>query len=72
MNFTAVAHLTESGDPTATLFTNDTVPTAAGQRRLTVRHVAAEAPRRGTAGWEPYLPPRRGLQGRPLPPSDPN
>jgi len=25
-----------------------------------------------TAGWEPYLPPRRGLQGRPLPPSDPN
>lgn len=25
-----------------------------------------------TAGWEPYLPPHRGLQGRPLPPGDPN
>ena len=41
VNYTAVAHLTESGDPTATLFTNDTAPTAAGQGRLTVRHVAA-------------------------------
>ncbi|MFF2369185.1 DUF4397 domain-containing protein [Agromyces sp. NPDC058110] len=41
MNYTAVAHLTEAGDPTATLFTNDTAPTAAGQGRLTVRHVAA-------------------------------
>ena len=41
VNYTAAAHLTESGDPTATLFTNDTAPTAAGQGRLTVRHVAA-------------------------------
>jgi len=41
VNYTAVAHLTASGDPTATLFTNDTAPTAAGQGRLTVRHVAA-------------------------------
>ena len=40
-NYTAVAHLDASGDPTATLFTNDTKPTAAGQGRLTVRHVAA-------------------------------
>jgi hypothetical protein len=41
MNYTAVAHLTEAGENTATLFTNDTAPIAAGQGRLTVRHVAA-------------------------------
>ncbi|GAA1764731.1 DUF4397 domain-containing protein [Agromyces humatus] len=41
MNYTAVAHLTEAGEPTATLFTNDTAQTAAGEGRLTVRHVAA-------------------------------
>ncbi|WP_309133914.1 DUF4397 domain-containing protein [Cellulomonas sp.] len=40
-SYTAVAHLDASGNPTATLFTNDTTPTAAGQGRLTVRHVAA-------------------------------
>ena len=40
-NYTAVAHLTEAGDPTATLFTNDIAQTAAGEGRLTVRHVAA-------------------------------
>lgn len=40
-NYTAVAHLEENGDPTATLFTNDTSKTEAGQGRLTVRHVAA-------------------------------
>lgn len=40
-NYTAVAHLDASGQPTATLFTNDTSTTAAGQGRLTVRHVAA-------------------------------
>lgn len=40
-NYTAVAHLDEAGSPTATLFTNDTSATAAGQGRLTVRHVAA-------------------------------
>jgi len=40
-NYTAVAHLDASGSPTATLFTNDTAPTAAGEGRLTVRHVAA-------------------------------
>ncbi|MCC2317100.1 DUF4397 domain-containing protein [Cellulomonas chengniuliangii] len=40
-NYTAVAHLDTAGSPTATLFTNDTSPTAAGQGRLTVRHVAA-------------------------------
>ena len=40
-NYTAVAHLKANGDPTATLFTNDTSKTDAGQGRLTVRHVAA-------------------------------
>ena len=40
-NYTAVAHLNENGDPTATLFTNDTSKTDAGQGRLTVRHTAA-------------------------------
>lgn len=40
-SYTAVAHLDAAGSPTATLFTNDTSTTAAGQGRLTVRHVAA-------------------------------
>lgn len=40
-NYTAVAHLNEAGEPTATLFTNDIAQTAAGEGRLTVRHVAA-------------------------------
>lgn len=40
-SYTAVAHLTEAGAPTASLFTNDISPTAAGEGRLTVRHVAA-------------------------------
>lgn len=40
-NYTAVAHLTEAGDPGLNLFTNDTSATGAGEARLTVRHVAA-------------------------------
>jgi hypothetical protein len=40
-SYTAVAHLDAAGAPTATLFTNDTSTVAAGQGRLTVRHVAA-------------------------------
>ncbi|MCR2801189.1 DUF4397 domain-containing protein [Microbacterium sp. zg-Y818] len=40
-SYTAVAHLTEAGEPSATLFTNDTAATAPGDGRLTVRHVAA-------------------------------
>jgi hypothetical protein len=40
-SYTAVAHLTPAGAPTATLFTNDISTTAPGQGRLTVRHVAA-------------------------------
>lgn len=41
MNYTAVAFLDEAGTPTAALFTNDTSDIAAGEGRLTVRHVAA-------------------------------
>ena len=41
VNYTAVAHLNEGGDPTVTPFVNDTAATAAGEGRLTVRHVAA-------------------------------
>jgi hypothetical protein len=40
-DYTAVAHLDADAQPTATLFTNDTSSTAAGEGRLTVRHVAA-------------------------------
>ncbi|TFC81775.1 DUF4397 domain-containing protein [Cryobacterium cheniae] len=40
-NYTAAAHLDEAGKPTATLFTNDISQVAAGEGRLTVRHVAA-------------------------------
>ncbi|MDJ0348044.1 DUF4397 domain-containing protein [Cryobacterium sp. PH29-G1] len=41
MNYTAVAHLSEAGVPTAALFANDTSAPGDGQGRLTVRHVAA-------------------------------
>jgi hypothetical protein len=41
MDYTAVAHLTADGKPTATLFTNDTAMIPAGSGKLTVRHVAA-------------------------------
>lgn len=40
-SYTAVAHLDADAQPTATLFTNDVSATAAGEGRLTVRHVAA-------------------------------
>ncbi len=40
-NVSAVAHLTEAGEPTLTPFVNDTAPTAAGQGRVVVRHTAA-------------------------------
>ncbi len=41
MNYTAAAHLDADGAPTASLFTNDTSSSAAGEGRLTVRHIAA-------------------------------
>ena len=41
MSYTAVAHLDASAAPMVSLFTNDISPTASGEGRLTVRHVAA-------------------------------
>jgi hypothetical protein len=40
-NYTAVAHLTAAGAPTATLFQNNPDAVGKGNGRLTVRHVAA-------------------------------
>lgn len=40
-NATLVAHLTADGEPALDAFVNDTSKVAAGQARLTVRHVAA-------------------------------
>lgn len=40
-NHTIVAHLDEAGEPTLSVFENDTAPIAAGEGRLTVRHTAA-------------------------------
>ena len=54
-NYTAVAHLTEAGDPGLNLFTNDTSPTAAGEGRLTVRHVAAAPAVDILAGGSPVV-----------------
>ncbi|HEU5483663.1 MAG TPA: DUF4397 domain-containing protein [Microlunatus sp.] len=54
-NYTAVAHLNADGDPTATLFTNDTSKTEAGQGRLTVRHVAAAPAVDVLAGGDPVV-----------------
>jgi len=54
-NYTAVAHLDTAGTPTATLFTNDMSPTAAGQGRLTVRHVAAAPAVDVLAGGQPVV-----------------
>lgn len=54
-NYTAVAHLTEAGDPTATLFTNDIAQAAAGEGRLTVRHVAAAPAVDVLAGGAPVI-----------------
>ncbi|MCP2636439.1 DUF4397 domain-containing protein [Microbacterium sp. HD4P20] len=54
-NYTAVAHLTEAGEPGLNLFTNDTATTAAGEGRLTVRHVAAAPAVDVLAGGSPVV-----------------
>lgn len=41
VNATIVAHLSEDGEPTASVFVNDVSELAAGQARVTVRHTAA-------------------------------
>ena len=54
-NYTAVAHLTEAGEPTATLFTNDVSTLGAGEGRLTVRHTAAAPAVDVLAGGSPVV-----------------
>ncbi|RKT33138.1 uncharacterized protein DUF4397 [Microbacterium sp. AG1240] len=54
-SYTAVAHLTEAGAPTVTPFVNDTQTTAAGEGRLTVRHVAAAPSVDILAGGSPVV-----------------
>lgn len=54
-SYTAVAHLDAAGQPTANLFTNDISETAAGQGRLTVRHVAAAPAVDILAGGSPVV-----------------
>ncbi len=41
LNASIVAHLTEDGDPTISIFVNDTSEIAGGESRLIVRHTAA-------------------------------
>lgn len=54
-NYTAVAHLDESGAPTVTPYVNDISPTAAGEGRLTVRHDAAAPAVDVLAGGSPVI-----------------
>jgi hypothetical protein len=54
-SYTAAAHLDAEGTPTATLFTNDTSAIAAGEGRLTVRHVAAAPAVDVLAGDDPVI-----------------
>ncbi|GAA2039498.1 DUF4397 domain-containing protein [Agromyces tropicus] len=55
MDYTAAAHLDADGNPTATLFTNDTSDIAAGEGRLTVRHIAAAPAVDVLAGGDPVI-----------------
>ena len=54
-NYTAVAHLSEAGDPTLTPYQNDVAPLAAGEGRLTVRHDAAAPAVDVLAGGAPVI-----------------
>lgn len=54
-NYTAVAHLDADGNPGANLFTNDVSDIAAGEGRLTVRHVAAAPAVDVLAGGSPVI-----------------
>lgn len=54
-NATVVAHLDANGDPTLSLFANDTSSVAAGQARLTVRHTAAAPAVDVRAGEQPVF-----------------
>ncbi|MFD1721304.1 DUF4397 domain-containing protein [Amnibacterium endophyticum] len=65
-NYTAAAHLDADGQPTATLFTNDTSATEAGQGRLTVRHTAAAPAVDVLAGGDPVIEGLENPDGRSL------
>lgn len=54
-SYTAVAHLNAAGEPALTPFGNDISATAAGQGRLTVRHVAAAPAVDVLAGGSPVI-----------------
>jgi hypothetical protein len=54
-NASAVAHLTEAGEPTLTPFVHDTSAIAAGDARITVRHTAAAPAVDVRAGGEPVF-----------------
>ena len=54
-SYTATANLDEAGAPALNLFTNDITTTAAGEGRLTVRHVAAAPAVDVLAGGAPVI-----------------
>ncbi|MBO0985608.1 DUF4397 domain-containing protein [Rathayibacter sp. SD072] len=54
-SYTVAAHLKTDNTPTATLFPNDISATAAGEGRLTVRHIAAAPAVDILAGGSPVL-----------------
>tara|TARA_B100000519_G_scaffold116747_2_gene100849 strand:+ start:2231 stop:3055 length:825 start_codon:yes stop_codon:yes gene_type:complete len=54
-SYTAVAHLTEGGEPTVTPYVNDISETAPGEGRLTVRHDAAAPAVDVLAGGTPVI-----------------
>lgn len=55
VNYTATANLNEAGEPALNAFVNDTAQTAAGEGRLTVRHVAAAPAVDILAGGSPVV-----------------
>lgn len=56
--YTVIAHLTDAGAPTASLFTNDLGPTGPGNTRLIVHHTAWAPEVDVTVARDPYAPPQ--------------
>lgn len=54
--YTVIAHLTDAGAPTASLFTNDLGPTGPGNTRLIVHHTAWAPEVDVTVARDPYAP----------------
>ena len=54
-NATIVAHLTETGEPTLTVYANDVSTLAEGDARVAVRHTAATGPVDVLAGGSPII-----------------